>query len=77
MPLRDHSLALRRNGPESESPVCAGPVSPRSITVEAMTDWEEVVTAVGVALGGDKDLGLRELTACWDGTTKQTTRSAA
>ena len=33
-------------------------------------DWDEIVAAVGVALGGDRDRGLHELTACWDGTTE-------
>lgn len=34
--------------------------------VAAMTDWTPITDAVGVALGGERDRGRRDLTACWD-----------
>lgn len=34
-----------------------------------MTQWDEITTAIGTALGGDKGRGSRELTACWAATT--------
>ncbi|SOC55213.1 hypothetical protein [Ornithinimicrobium cerasi] len=33
-----------------------------------MPGWDEVVAAVGLALGGDREEGLRALTACWEAT---------
>ena len=36
-----------------------------------MTTWEEIIDAVGVALGGDKPEGRRRLLACWEATAPQ------
>ncbi len=36
--------------------------------VLAMTGWDDIVAAVGVALGGDPPQGRHDLRACWDGT---------
>ncbi len=33
-----------------------------------MTEWTEITTAVGTALGGDREVGCQQLRACWDGT---------
>jgi hypothetical protein len=35
-----------------------------------MTDWNEILAAVGVALGGDKERGREQLMACWDDTAE-------
>ncbi|MGA8046614.1 MAG: hypothetical protein WCA30_10175 [Dermatophilaceae bacterium] len=34
-----------------------------------MTDWEAITRAVGLALGGEKELGRDALSDCWTGTT--------
>lgn len=34
-----------------------------------MTQWDDIMSAVGVALSGDRAQGQRELSACWAGTT--------
>lgn len=34
-----------------------------------MTTWNEVLTAIGVALGGDRDQGRRDLLGCWANTS--------
>ncbi len=41
------------------------------LTVVAMTEWLQVTAAIGVALGGDKNNGRRELTACWEGSASK------
>ena len=33
-----------------------------------MTDWEAITRAVGLALGGEKELGRDALSDCWTGT---------
>jgi hypothetical protein len=33
-----------------------------------MTQWDSITAAVGVALGGDREAGLAQLTSCWDDT---------
>lgn len=35
-----------------------------------MTQWEDIVSAVGVALGGDRAQGHKDLRACWDATAE-------
>lgn len=34
-----------------------------------MTPWDDIVSAVGVSLNGDRAQGQRDLRACWAGTT--------
>ncbi|MEO3937601.1 hypothetical protein V3N99_12700 [Dermatophilaceae bacterium Soc4.6] len=36
-----------------------------------MTTWDEITSAVGLALGGEKVDGRRELLSCWGGTSEQ------
>lgn len=51
------------------SDLCKTPV--RSLpTVHVMTQWDDIVTAVGVALSGDRAQGQQELRDCWAGTTE-------
>lgn len=33
-----------------------------------MAEWEEILEAVGLALGGDREAGLAALMTCWEGT---------
>jgi len=35
-----------------------------------MTPWDDIVAAVGVALGGDRTQGRHDLRACWAGTAQ-------
>lgn len=34
-----------------------------------VTEWDDILAAVGVALGGERVRGRRDLRACWAGTT--------
>ena len=36
-----------------------------------MTMWEEIIDAVGAAMGGDKPEGRRRLLTCWESTAPQ------
>jgi hypothetical protein len=38
--------------------------------MRAVTDWDDILTAVGVALGGDRVRGRHDLRTCWAGTTE-------
>jgi hypothetical protein len=37
--------------------------------LRSMTEWESIMSAVALALTGDKDRGRAALVSCWDGTS--------
>lgn len=38
--------------------------------MSSVTHWDDIVAAVGAALGGDRAQGRRDLRACWAGTAE-------
>lgn len=50
---------------EPLGPIRAIP-QPRPLpTVAVMRTWEDILAAIGIALGGDSEQGRRDLRACW------------
>lgn len=39
-------------------------------SVPAMTSWDSITTAIGLALGGERERGQRDLMTCWAGTSQ-------